>query len=115
MSAYGPALFISRKDGADLSEDEQAMVFRLVQAACRSLSMTNDEGDPVEPSNRGYDKEEKRALGILLYSSYAYAAMPAEIQADEAEGWKQDGAKVAEKVEEQAPGVYSFTAYGVED
>ncbi|MFE5550009.1 hypothetical protein ACFQ71_40500 [Streptomyces sp. NPDC056534] len=115
MSAYGPVIFVSRKDGADLSEEEQATVFRLVQAACLSLKMTDDHGDPVRPSNYGYDEEEKRALGILVYSSYAWADMPEEIQTDVAVGWTRYGARVARKVEKQAPGVYAFTSYRLED
>ncbi|MFD6455978.1 hypothetical protein ACFWF3_34875, partial [Nocardia sp. NPDC060220] len=46
MSAYGPVLFVSRKDGADLSEQEQ--VLELVRAACLGSRMTDGEGFPVE-------------------------------------------------------------------
>ncbi|EGX57277.1 hypothetical protein SZN_23576 [Streptomyces zinciresistens K42] len=114
MSAYGPALFVSRKDGAELSQEERAVVFRLVQSACLSLMLTDDEGEPVRPSDHGYDQEEEKALGVLLHSSYAYAHMPQEIQVEKAEEWEEEGKRVAAEVEKHAPGVYAFTAYGVE-
>ncbi|MBZ3906058.1 hypothetical protein [Streptomyces griseiscabiei] len=114
MSAYGPVVFVSRKDGADLSEEEQATVFRLVQDACLSLKMTDDHGDPVRPSNRGYHQDEEKALGILVYYSYAWADMPEELKTDEAADWTRYGARVSHKVEQQAPGVYAFTSYGLE-
>ncbi|MBF6300968.1 hypothetical protein IU459_25980 [Nocardia amamiensis] len=115
MSAYGPALFVYRKDGADLSEQEQKQVFELVRAVCMDLRMTDVEGFPVEPSNYGYDEEEARSLGILLYSSYAYAGMPEEVRAGVEHGWEQEGARVAARVEECSPGVYAFMTYGVEN
>ncbi|UGT44125.1 hypothetical protein LTV02_12360 [Nocardia yamanashiensis] len=115
MSAYGPALFVSRKDGADLSAVEQERVFELVREVCAGLKMTDGEGFPVEPSNYGYDEEEARSLGILLYSSFAYAGMPEEVWADVERGWEREGARVAARVEECAPGVYAFVTYGVED
>lgn len=95
MSAYGPALFVSRKDGAGLSEQEQMQVLELVRAVCLGSRMTDGEGFPVEPSNYGYDEEEARSLGILLYSSYAYAGMPEEVRADVEHSWEQEGARVA--------------------
>lgn len=115
MSAYGPALFVSRKDGADLSELEQKQVLELVRAACLGLRMTDGEGFPVEPSNYGYDEEEARSLGVLLYSSYAHAGMPEEVRADVEHSWEQEGARVAAKVEDRFPGIYAFTYYGVEN
>ncbi|MET9083043.1 hypothetical protein ABZX77_14295 [Streptomyces sp. NPDC004237] len=68
----------------------------------------------MRPSNWSYDQDEKRALGILVYYSYAWADMPEEIKTDEAVGWTRYGARVAREVEEHAPGVYAFTSYGVE-
>ncbi|MEU8895614.1 hypothetical protein [Nocardia sp. NPDC048505] len=115
MSAYGPALFVSRKDGAHLSQQEQDQVFELVRAACLDSGMTDEEGLPVEPSNYGYDEEEAGSLGILLYSSYAYAGMPKEVRADVEHSWEQQGERVAARVEESSPGIYAFTTYGVEN
>lgn len=115
MSAYGPALFVSRKDGAGLSEQEQAAVFTVVRAACLSLKMKDAEGFPTEPSNYGYDEEQERSLGILLHSSYTYAGMPEEVRADVEHGWEQEGARVAASVEEHSPGIYAFTTYAVEN
>ncbi|MFJ3671505.1 hypothetical protein ACIPSE_34085 [Streptomyces sp. NPDC090106] len=116
MSAYGPAVFVARKDGADLSDEEQASVMRLVRDACRGLNMTGADGDPVAPSDRGYDEEEQRALGILLHSSYGYHAdLPEEVRVDQEKAWEREGARVAGWVEREAPGTYVFTAYGVED
>ncbi|MEV0248384.1 hypothetical protein AB0H76_17435 [Nocardia sp. NPDC050712] len=115
MSAYGPALFVSRKDGADLPEQEQSTVLALVRAACLGLKMTDGEGHPVKPSSYGYDEEEERAMGILLYSSYVYVGMPKEVRANVEHSWEQEGARVAAKVEERCPGIYAFTTYGVED
>ncbi|MEV4153119.1 hypothetical protein AB0J48_08880 [Nocardia salmonicida] len=77
--------------------------------------MTDSEGLPVEPSNYGYDEEEPRSLGILLYSSYAYVGMPEEVRADVERNWDQDGARVAARVEERIPETYAFMSYGVEN
>ncbi|MFD9548326.1 hypothetical protein ACFWBG_13145 [Nocardia salmonicida] len=115
MSAYGPALFVSRKDGADLSGQEQEQMLEHVRAVCLGLRMTDGEGFPVEPSNYGYDEEEDRSLGILMHSSYAYAGMPEEVRADVEHSWEQEGARVAARVEERFPGIYAFTSYGVEN
>ncbi|MBB5868360.1 hypothetical protein F4553_001739 [Allocatelliglobosispora scoriae] len=115
MSAYGPALFVSRRDRAELSEEEQARVFELVRAACLSVGVTGDDGEPAKPSIYGYDQEEQRALGVLLYSSYAYVQMPDEIREDHEEGWRRVGARVAAEIEKQSPGVYAFASYGVEN
>jgi hypothetical protein len=115
MSAYGPALFVSRKDRAELSAEEQATVFELVRAACLRLGVTGDDDDPANPSVYGYDQEEPRALGVLLYSSYAYGHMPDEIREDHEESWQRVGARVAAEIEKQTPGVYAFVSYGVEN
>lgn len=114
MSAYGPVVFVSRKDGADLSEEERATVFRLVRDACLGLKMTDDHGEPVRPSHWGHGRDERKALGVLVYSSYAWSHMPEEVRTDEAARWTRYGARVASVVEEQAPGTYAFTSYGLE-
>lgn len=54
MSAYGPALFVPRKAGADLTVPEEERVFELVREVCVGLQ----------------------------YSSYAYAGMPEEVWGD---------------------------------
>jgi len=117
MSDYGPAVFVSRRDGADLSEQEQATVLQLVCSACRTLDLTDDDDEPVKPSVYCYDEEgyEAGALGILLYSSGLYGALPEEIQADEEQSWEETGARIAAEIEKQRPGRYAFVCYGVED
>jgi hypothetical protein len=115
VSEYGPALFLSRIDAAGLSDDEQATVLRLVQTACHSLQLTDDEGRPVKPEIYDYDEYEKDALGVLLYSSVVYGEMPEEVRADEEEGWEAHGARLAAEIEKHAPGVYRFVCHGVEN
>ncbi|GAA2854747.1 hypothetical protein GCM10010517_12810 [Streptosporangium fragile] len=48
MSEYGPALFVSRRDGAELTGDERAAVLRLVRSACRVLGLADDTGDTAD-------------------------------------------------------------------
>ncbi len=114
MSDYGPALFVSRKDGAGLSESEQETIFQLVRSAVGALRLKDEEDEPADPSVYDYDGYEKGALGILLYSGYSYGLMPDEIQQDQGRQWAREAARVGVAIEKQAPGVYAFVGYGVE-
>jgi hypothetical protein len=115
MSAYGPALFVSRKDGAEVPEDEQETLLRLARAAAVAVRLKDEEGAPAEPRVYDYDEYEPHALGILLYSGYAYGQMPEEVQQEQDVAWEEEIGRVAEAVERAAPGVYAFVGYGVED
>jgi hypothetical protein len=115
MSEYGPALFVSRADGAELPADEQAAVLHLVQSACRSLKLKDDDGNPVEPQIYDYNEYENGALGVLLYSSHLYGEMPEEVQADYEQGWTTTGARLANNLEKHTPGTYKCVCYGVEN
>ncbi|WP_238011827.1 hypothetical protein KZZ52_13390 [Dactylosporangium sp. AC04546] len=115
MSAYGPALFVTRKDGAAMPEDEQRAVLALARAAAERLRLRDEEREPAVPDVYDYDGYEPRALGILLYSGYAYGEMPEEIQRDQEETWSGECARVGAEIERQSPGRYTFTGYGVED
>ena len=115
MSAYGPALFVARKDGAEMPPDEQETVLRLVRAAAAKLRVKDEQGAPVRPRVYDYDEYEPEALGILLYSGYAYGQMPEEIQQDQDDAWTAETTRVAAEVDRHAPGVYAYTGYGVED
>lgn len=54
MSAYGPALFIWRKDGAHLTEEEKATLGTLVIRHTQKLKLEDDEGKPCNPGVYGY-------------------------------------------------------------
>ena len=114
MSEYGPATFVSRRDGHELSPDERATILDIVRSACRTLEITDDDGDPVTPAIYDYDGYEPRALGILLHASSIYGLMPEEVQADEQARWEADGVRLAAEVEERAPGTYGCVSYVVE-
>ncbi|GIE32597.1 hypothetical protein Ait01nite_056420 [Actinoplanes italicus] len=115
MSAFGPALFVSRADGAAMSEDEQAAVLALVRDAAVRLRLTNDERKPAAPRVYDYDGYEPLALGVLLYSGYGYRHMPDEIRKDQDEAWAALGDRVAAEIDRAAPGLYRCTTYAVED
>lgn len=115
MSAYGPALFVSRKDGAPLPEEERETILRLARAAAAKVRLKDEQRAPVEPRVYDYDGYEPGALGILLYSGYAYRMMPEEIQQEQDKAWTEQSARVGAEIDRQVPGVYTFTGYGVED
>lgn len=115
MSAYGPALFVSRRDGFGVPKGEWGAILRLVQAAAAVLQLKDERGAPAEPRVYDYDQYETNALGILLYSGYAYGQMPEEVQQDQDDAWAAEVARVGAEVERQVPGVYVFVGYGVED
>ncbi|MEV0561699.1 hypothetical protein [Dactylosporangium sp. NPDC050588] len=115
MSAYGPALFVSRKDGAAVPPEEQETILHLVRAAVATVRLKDEEGAPADPRVYDYDEYEPLALGVLLYSGYAYGQMPEEIQQDQDDAWTAETTRVAAEVDRHAPGVYAFTGYGVED
>ncbi len=115
MSAYGPALFVSRKDGAPLPEQEQETILRLARDAAATVGLTDEESAPVDPRVYDYDDYEPDALGILLYSGYAYRMMPEELQQEQDRVWAEQSARVGAEIDRRVPGVYTFTGYGVED
>jgi hypothetical protein len=115
MSAYGPALFVSRKDGAPLAELEQEEILRLARAAAVTLRLKDEERAPAEPRVYDYDECEAGAVGILLYSGYAYGQLPEEIQQDQDLAWERETAGIGAEIDRQAPSVYAFVGYGVED
>ena len=115
MSAYGPAVFVARTDGAEIADAEQQQIVKLVGAAAKKLNVTNDDGEAVSPSHYDYGEYEPKSVGVLLYSSYAYAEMPDEVREDEDAGWKELGATIAAEIERAHPGRYRFTCYAVED
>src|ERR1043165_8279804 len=101
MSAYGPALFVSRKDGAQLPEQEQETILRLARAAAVTVRLKDEQRPPAEPRVYDYDGYEPGALGILLYSGYAYGQMPEEIQQDQDEAWEAETGRVGAEIERQ--------------
>jgi hypothetical protein len=110
MSAFGPALFVSRADGADIPEDERAAILAHIRAATARLALPR-----AVPRVYDYDGYEPKALGVLLYSEYGYQHMPDEVREDQDAAWSEQGRRVGAEVEKRAPGVYRFTAYAVED
>ncbi len=114
MSAYGPVLFVSRKDDEEIPASEQKDLLKLVKVAAKKLEPKDDDGEPVAPETYDYDEYEEGALGVLIYSSDVYGDMPEEVQADEDEAWATMGAQLGEEIERQAPGRYRFTCYAVE-
>ncbi|MFF5083597.1 hypothetical protein ACFY36_41665 [Actinoplanes sp. NPDC000266] len=112
MSAYGPAIFISRRDGAELTEAERQRVLELAREAAARLRLRDENGEPARPRPHGY---EEGTLAVLLHSGYVYSQMPAPIQADQDDVWTAEGDRVTAEIEKAVPGVYAFEAYGVED
>ncbi|MEU4161827.1 hypothetical protein [Actinoplanes sp. NPDC026670] len=110
MSAFGPALFVSRADGAPLPEGEQSAILTHIRAATARLGLPR-----AVPRVYDYDGYEPLALGVLLYSEYGYQHMPDDVREDQDRAWADQGVRVGAEVEKQAPGVYNFTAYTVED
>jgi hypothetical protein len=115
MSAYGPALFVSRRDGAELPEPEQHSVLELVRAATAAVRLRDERGEPAAPRVYDYDEYETGALGVLLYSGYAYGGLPEQIQRDRDASWAAETGRVAAEAERRFPGVYAYVGYGVED
>ena len=114
MSAYGPALFVSRKDGAALPEQERATVLRLARTAAATTRLLDEQRAPARPRVYDHDGYEPGALGVLLYSGYAYGQLPRDIQREQDEAWAAEAARVGAEIDRQVPGVYTFAGYGVE-
>jgi hypothetical protein len=110
MSAFGPALFVSRADGADIPKDERAEILTRIRSATARLGLPR-----AVPRFYDYDGYEPLALGVLLYSEYGYHHMPDEVREDQDQAWADQGRRVGAEVDKQIPGVYRFTAYTVED
>lgn len=108
VSAYGPAVFLSRRDGVETTESERQCVLSLVTEAAARVRLKDENGEPARPRPYG------DSLGVLLYSGYLYGQMPTPIQQDQDEIWTTEGQRVAVEVEKAAPGIYTFEAYGVE-
>jgi hypothetical protein len=115
MSAYGPAVFIARLDGGELSDAEQQRLVASVTAAATALALQDDDGEPVSPRHYDYGEYEAKHVGVLIYSSYAYGEMPEEVQEGEDEAWQELGQKIAAAIETTHPTTYSFKCYAVED
>lgn len=111
MSAYGPALFLSRRDGTELDEEAQEALVEAVAAATKELGLKDEDDAPLEPTLYDYDGYEPKAVGVLLFSSYAYGAMPEEVQADYAATWEAQGDEIARRLGE----AYDHQCYFVED
>ena len=114
MSAYGPAVSVARKDGAELSSAEQDEILALVAAAVEWARLRDTDDEPTVPTIYDYDECESRALEVLLLSSYEHGQMPEDARADESALWTKIGLEVAAEIERRAPGHDTFTAYGVE-
>ncbi|WP_127500381.1 hypothetical protein [Actinoplanes solisilvae] len=112
MSAFGPAVFVSRVDGNGLEHGERELLVASAREATVRLGLKDEDGKPARPREHGYDGG---TLAILLHSGYAYRMMPPEIQRDQDEVWVAEGERVAAALERVAPGRYTFVAYGVED
>jgi hypothetical protein len=115
MSAYGPAVFIARIDGGELSDAEQQRLVASVTVAATALAIRDDDGAPVSPRHYDYGEYEAKHVGVLIYSSYAYGEMPEEVQHGEDEAWQELGQKIAAAIEAAHPTTYSFKCYAVED
>jgi hypothetical protein len=115
MSAYGPAVFIARLDGRELSNAEQQQLVASVAAAARALAIRDDDGAPVAPRHYDDGEYEAKHVGVFIYSSYAYGEMPEEVQQGEDEAWQELGHKIAAAIEAAHPTTYSFKCYAVED
>ncbi|GAA1653187.1 hypothetical protein [Actinoplanes couchii] len=105
MSAFGPALFVSRIDRAVIREPEQAVIIALIRtAASASQARIYD-----------YDECEPEALGVLLHSDYGYQHLPDDARQELDDAWEAEGHRVAAVVERRRPGVYEYRTYPVED
>ncbi|SNY67167.1 hypothetical protein [Paractinoplanes atraurantiacus] len=109
MSAFGPAIFVSRRDGADVHDEERQRIVDLVREATARLGLKDENGEPARPRLYG------DSLGVLLYSGYVYGQMPEPIQRDQDGLWTAEGDRVTAELEKAAPGIYTFEVYGVED
>lgn len=114
MSVYGPALFITRKDGADISAEEQKSLLAKVVEITKALNITGHDSEPADPDHYDYDGYEDKALGILLHSTEIYGFVPEEVYADMEEGDVAEATKVSDALEKDQPETYTFKAYVVE-
>lgn len=115
MSATGPALFISRKDQQEISQDEQKQLVALVKKLARARKLQTDEGTAAQPRRYDYGQYEAKGLGVLLYSSYILGEMPDDIRKDHEEAAVAEALKLGQALAKEQPGVYAFKAYFVED
>src|SRR5688572_7222312 len=113
MSAYGPALFILRRDQTSLASDAaQREIVELVAKHAALVKLKDDQGEPVKPRFYDYDNYEKGGVGVLLFSSYAWAEMPEEIRVDEEQAILR---KLAASIAKAHPKEYELKCYWVED
>jgi hypothetical protein len=110
----GLALFVSRRDGAEIEKKEQASIVKLVSKHAKALKIESAEGEKASPSVYDYGSYEKKGLGVLLYEDAILGEMPDDIREDHENAGKTDAMKIAKAIDKDAPRTYSFKAYYVE-
>ena len=114
MSEYGPALFIKRKDGKPLDEQEQTELLAQVVEHAKQLQLKDEDDNAVELTVYGYDDIEPLSLGVLLFASFTYGMMDEEIRQDVEADDKRRILKIGKRIEKDQPGAYAFDSYYVE-
>ncbi len=115
MSQYGPAFFIKRKDGEEISEKEQKELLELVNKVVKDLEIKDDDGDIVSPEFYDYGDYEEKSASFLIYSSAIFAMMPEEVQNETEESDAKKILKIGEEIDKVIPDTYSYDCYYVED
>jgi hypothetical protein len=112
MSAYGPGLFIKRKDGKHLEEDEKQDLETLVERFCKELAILDEE--LAEPAFYDYDQYKEKAISFVIFTSVTWALSDESIQQDQEETDKKTVLTIGKAIENIHPGKYAFDSYYVE-
>lgn len=113
MSAFGPAIFIKRKDQQPISDQEKEALSAEIDKSCKEFQFLDDAGDPVTPSIYDYRKKDE-TLVILMYASAAFSMMPEEVQADQQILDREQFMELAAPLDESFPGQYEVDCYYIE-
>ena len=114
MSEYGPAIFVKRSDGAELSDDEQGKLLKLVSEACVELGIVDDMNkEAVAPWKYDYDGYEDKAVSFVLWSNYAFGGAPQPVMDDFHANAASMAKKIGKVITASHPG-YAFDGYYVE-
>lgn len=114
MSAYGPALFIKRKDGKEIPEKEQKDLLTLVKKSAKELKIKDEDDKLASPSIYDYGEYEQNSLAILMFSSEFWAQMSEQIKKDYELMDKNKMFKIGKLIDKKIPDTYQYDSYYVE-
>lgn len=114
MSEFGPAFFIKRKDGNEISKEEQEELLKVATKIAQELKIEDNDGNLATPEFYDYDNYEDKSVSFVMFYDSFWREMPEEIQRDTEEVDSRNILKVGGKIDELFPDTYEYQSYYVE-